>query len=233
VAQQAWQRDQNQARQHDATPVRPATSGTAHVTQGTGPRDSATRDSAPRDGATRDNTPRDSAPRDNTPRDSAPRDNTSRDSGTHPVRLTSRGAVLVMVCVFGLGFLLASLFGATVVTGFAFVLGAAVAARYTKQADLLTVAVSPPLAFFCVLVLVKAVTASGNVLVSVLEGCALTLASLAPWLFIGVAVNFVIASVRGLPRCVGELRRSLHPATATTRASGKPLTGTGERPSAS
>jgi uncharacterized protein DUF6542 len=156
-----------------------------------------------------------------------------RDSGPRPVRLTSRGAVLVMICVFALGFLLASLFGATVVTGLAFVLGAAVAARYAKQADLLTIAVSPPLVFFCVLVLDKAVTASGSVLVSVLEGCALTLASLAPWLFIGVAVNLVIALARGLPRCVGELRRSLHPATAAPRPPGKPLTSTAERPPAS
>lgn len=129
---------------------------------------------------------------------------------------------MLMICVFSLGFLVAPLFGAAVLTGLAFVLGAAAAARYTKQTDLLTVVVSPPLVFFCVLVFVKAVTASGSVLVSVLEGCALTLAGLAPWLFIGVAVNLVIAWAGGLPRCIGELRRGLHPATALARPTSKP-----------
>lgn len=185
VAQQAWQRDENQAWPQDARPVRPVTTG-----------------------------------------------NEPRASDASPVRLTSRGAVLLMICVFALGFLLASLFGAMVLAGLAFVLGTAAAARYTKAADLLTVAVSPPLVFFCVLVCVKAVTGSGNLLISILEGCALALAGLAPWLFIGVVVNLVIAWVRGLPRCIADLRRSLSPAAALAREAGSLITAASEQPPA-
>lgn len=137
-----------------------------------------------------------------------------------------------MICVFALGFLLGSLFGTPVLTGVAFVLGAALAARYTKAADLLTVVVLPPLVFFCVLVCVKAVTGTGNLLVSVLEGCALALAGLAPWLFIGVVVNLVIAWARGLPHCIADFRRSLSPAAALAATAGSPLTATGEGPPA-
>jgi hypothetical protein len=150
-------------------------------------------------------------------RPTAPRAARPADAA-RPVRLTSRGAVLLMICIFALGLLAASLFGPTILAGIAFVLGAAVAARYTKPADLLTIAVSPPLVFFCVLVFVKAVSASGNVVVSVIEGCALALASLAPWLFAGVVINLVIAWIRGLPRCVADLRLSLSPASARARA---------------
>lgn len=185
MAQQAWQRDENQAWQQDEQPVRPVTTGTERP---------------------------------------AP--------DARPVRLTSRGAVLLMICVFMLGFLLGSLIGMPLLTGLAFVLGAALAARYTKAADLLTVVVSPPLVFFCLLICVKAVTGTGNVLVSVLEGCALALAGLAPWLFIGVVVNLVIAWVRGLPRCVADFRRSLSPAAALAATAGSPLTAAGERPPA-
>jgi uncharacterized protein DUF6542 len=137
-----------------------------------------------------------------------------------------------MICVFALGFLLASLFGAAVLAGLAFMLGAAAAARYTKAADLLTVAVSPPLVFFCVLVCVKAVTGSGNLLISILEGCALALAGLAPWLFAGMLVNLVIAWARGLPRCVADLRRSLSPAAALAREAGSLVTAATEQPPA-
>lgn len=185
MAQQAWQRDENQAWQQDAQPVRPVTIGDER-----------------------------------------------RAPDARPVRLTSRGAALLMICVFMLGFLLGSLFGTPVLTGLAFVLGAAAAARYTKAPDLLTVVVSPPLVFFCVLVAVKAVTGTGNLLVSVLEGCALALAGLAPWLFIGVAVNLVIAWVRGLPRSIADLRRSLSPAAALAAGASSPLTATSEPPPA-
>lgn len=185
MAQQAWQRDENQSWQPDAQPAGPVST-------------------------------------------SAER----RVPAARPVRLTSRGAALLMISVFALGFLLGSLFGTPVLTGLAFVLGAAAAARYTKSADLLTVVVSPPLVFFCVLVAVKAVTGTGNLLVSVLEGCALALAGLAPWLFIGVAVNLVIAWVRGLPRSIADLRRSLSPAAALAAGASSPLTATSEPPPA-
>jgi hypothetical protein len=86
-----------------------------------------------------------------------------------------------------------------------FVLGAAAAARYTKQPDLLTVTVTPPLLFFCALIGVKLVTA-GSSLVSVLAESLLTLAAVAPWLFAGVALNVGIGMFRGLPRSLADLR---------------------------
>jgi hypothetical protein len=127
-----------------------------------------------------------------------------------------------MVAAFILGLLADALFGWAVLAGVAFVLGSAAAARYTKAADLLKVAVTPPLVFFCVLVCVKAMSATGNVAVSVIGGSALTLASIAPWLFVGTAANLIIGCARGLPRCVGDLRRSLSSAAAAPPEASRP-----------
>jgi hypothetical protein len=176
VAQQAWQRDENQAWRHDAPTIRP---------------DADIPTPGPPAGA---------------------------------VRLTSRGAVLLMAAAFILGLLADALFGWAVLAGVAFVLGSAAAARYTKAADLLKVAVTPPLVFFCVLLCAKAMSATGNVAVSVIGGSALTLASIAPWLFAGTAVNLIIGYARGLPRCVGDLRRSLSPPATAARDAGRPTT---------
>jgi hypothetical protein len=52
------------------------------------------------------------------------------------------------------------------------------------------------------------------------EGAALTLANVAPWLFIGVVLSLIIAWFRGLPRCVAELRRDLRPELAGRRPAG-------------
>lgn len=191
MAQQAWERGEQQEWRQDASVVRPAAAGTAEraaaahaAAGGTATAGQPTAPAAPAG-------------------DTAP-----------AVRLTSRGAVLLMIGVFTLGLLATGLFGWAVLTGLGFVAGASAAARYTRSTDLLTVAVTPPLVFFCVLLGAKAVTAQGNMLVSVIEGSALALASIAPWLFAGVVVNLVIAWVRGLPRCVSELRRSLIPPAA-------------------
>jgi len=93
--------------------------------------------------------------------------------------------------------------------GASFVLGCAAAAWWTKPRDLLSVVVSPPVLFFCALLIVKALTSTGNMLVSMAEGATLTLAGVAPWLFAGLAVSVIIACFRGLPRCVRDLRRDL------------------------
>jgi hypothetical protein len=52
------------------------------------------------------------------------------------------------------------------------------------------------------------------------EGAALTLANVAPWLFIGVVLSLIIAWFRGLPHCVAELRRDLRPELARRRPTG-------------
>jgi hypothetical protein len=123
------------------------------------------------------------------------------------VRLTGRGAVLLMVAACALGLLAQSVTGWAVLAGLGFAAGAAAAARYTKPADLLTVAVTPPLVFFCVLLVFKGVSATGNVLFSIAGGSALSLAGVAPWLFVGTAVSLTIAFFRGLPGCIADLRR--------------------------
>ncbi len=123
-----------------------------------------------------------------------------------------------MVLVFFIGVLAASWLHWGPLAGLSFLAGSAAAAWYTKRRDLLTVAVSPPLLFFIVVVCVKALTASGSTLLSTVEGTALTLANVAPWLFAGLVLALIIAWFRGLPRCVAELRRDLRPDLARGRA---------------
>jgi hypothetical protein len=121
-------------------------------------------------------------------------------------RLTGRGAILGMLVVFFLGLLVASWLHWAPLAGGSFVLGCAAAARWTKPRDLLSVVVSPPALFLIALLGVKALTATGSVLISVAEGTVLTLADIAPWLFAGVAVSLIIACFRGLPQCIRDLR---------------------------
>ncbi|HEY5986893.1 MAG TPA: DUF6542 domain-containing protein [Streptosporangiaceae bacterium] len=124
--------------------------------------------------------------------------------------LTGRGAVLLMLTVFTIGVLGGPMLGWTPLAGIAFLLGAAAAAGYTRPADLLTVAVTPPLLFGCVLIVVK-VTATGGALLPTFGESLLTLAGVAPWLFAGVALNLIIGLCRGLCGCLAELRRDAHP----------------------
>jgi hypothetical protein len=132
-----------------------------------------------------------------------------------PVILTGRGAVLLMVAAFTTGLLGAAWLGWTAVAGITFLLGAGAAARYTKPADLLTVAATPPLLFFCAVIGVTLVTAGGS-LASASAAGLLTLASVAPWLFAGVAVNLIIGWFRGLSRCLAELRDAPRPKPVRT-----------------
>jgi hypothetical protein len=137
--------------------------------------------------------------------------------------LTGRGAIAGMLLLFLVSLLLASWLGWGVLAGASFVIGSVAAAWYTRPRDLLAVAVSPPLLFFCALVCVKALTAQGAVIISTVEGTALTLANVAPWLFAGVILYLIVAWARGLTRCVTELRLGLRPDLPRTRA-GRPAT---------
>jgi hypothetical protein len=122
---------------------------------------------------------------------------------------------MLMTAVFGLGVAVQGLAGSAVLAGLAYVLGSAAAARYTRRADLITAAVAPPLVFFCLLLLGAAVSATGNTLLSVAGGSALSLARTAPWLFAGTAVGLIIGWFRGLPGCLAQLRSDLRPWGAT------------------
>jgi hypothetical protein len=129
-------------------------------------------------------------------------------------RLTGRGAVVGMAVLFTAGLLTASWLGLTVLAGVFFVLGGALAARYTRPADLLIVALSPPVLFAAALIFVEALTAQGSLLLSVVAGSVVALATLAPWLAGGAVLTVVIAWRRGLPQCVRNLRRDLRAAQA-------------------
>ena len=126
-----------------------------------------------------------------------------------PARLTGRGAVLGMAVVFTVGLLAASWLGVIMLAGIFFVLGCALAAWYTRPADLLTVVLAPPLLFSGALIVVEALTASGSLLLSVAAGTVVVLASLALWLAAGLVVTVAIAWSRGLLQCIRDLRRDL------------------------
>jgi hypothetical protein len=124
-------------------------------------------------------------------------------------RLTGRGAVFTMAGVFLIGLLLAAWLGWAVLAGLAFVAGCVLAARYAATAALLTVVVSPPLLFLAAVILVSAVTVPGGLFLSVVVGSVVTLASVAPWLAVGMVLTVVITWIRGLPGCIQELCREL------------------------
>lgn len=142
----------------------------------------------------------------------------SERPGAPGARLTGRGAIAGMLALFFIGLLVSTWLHWGLLAGGSFLAGSVAAAWYTKPRDLLTVAVSPPLIFFCALICVKGLTASGSTVLSTVEGTALTLANVAPWLFAGVVLSLIVAWFRGLPRCVSDLRRDLRPDLARGRA---------------
>jgi hypothetical protein len=144
------------------------------------------------------------------------------------ILITGRGAVVVMLAMFTLGLFGASWLSQPAVAGAAFVAGNVTAAWYTRPRDLLTVAVTPPLLFCVALIGVKALTSTGDTAVAIAGGTAITLAVTAPWLLAGTAVSLIIACLRGLPRCVGELRRQLQP--GRSRPGAGPRAGMASRP---
>jgi hypothetical protein len=125
------------------------------------------------------------------------------------ILLTGRGAVMVMLAVFALGLLGASWTPWPVLAGAFFLIGSVAAVVYVSPGDLLMVTIVPPLLFGIALMAVKAATASGNVVLSIAEGTAITMAEVAPWLFAGMVLTLIIAWARGLRECVRDLRQDL------------------------
>ena len=123
------------------------------------------------------------------------------------LRLTGRGAILGLFVLLFLGILVSSWLNTGVLADLLFLLGCCVMAWYTKPGDLLSVSVSPPLAFFFACVLAKLITSSGGT--SAAEGILVTLATSAPWLFAGTALTIVIALRRGLLDNLRDLRAGL------------------------
>jgi hypothetical protein len=88
-----------------------------------------------------------------------------------------------------------------------FVAACVAIACYAKPSDLLPVAVCPPLAFFAACVCAELATSAGGT--SAAEGTLVTLATSAPWLFLGTAVTILIGLRRGLLDNIRDLRRAL------------------------
>jgi hypothetical protein len=118
-----------------------------------------------------------------------------------------------MFSLFFLGMVAAGWLHLGVLTGLSFVAGCALAARYTKRDGLLTAVLTPPLIFMIALVVREIMSAHGDTfrrtLTYAVEGIVLAMASVAPWLFIGVIIGVVVAMFRGLPQSVREFREVL------------------------
>ncbi len=123
------------------------------------------------------------------------------------IRLTGRGAILALVVLTFIGLLVSDLVGWGLLSNVTFVAACVAIACYARPTDLLPVTVCPPLAFFVACVCSKLITSAGGTLAA--EGTLFTLATSAPWLFLGTAVTIVIALRRGLLDNIRELRHGL------------------------
>ncbi|MFC6878298.1 DUF6542 domain-containing protein [Actinomadura yumaensis] len=125
--------------------------------------------------------------------------------------LTGRGGVVVMFGAALLGGLTARWFGVDVLAGAGFTAGCVLAALATRPADLLTLAVSPPLVFLVATALAVLATSAGDgsLLTSVSVGVLAALSTTAPWLFLGTILVLAITAPRGLVANARELRGKL------------------------
>ncbi|RAY14520.1 hypothetical protein DPM19_15650 [Actinomadura craniellae] len=125
--------------------------------------------------------------------------------------LTGRGGIVVIYGAALLGALLAGWLETAAPFGIAFAAGCALAALTTRPADLLTLAVSPPVAFLAAAFTVElgAALGDGSMLRSLLVGLVGALATGAPWLFLGTLLVVAITVPRGLLGNLRELRDQL------------------------
>ncbi|WP_017580602.1 DUF6542 domain-containing protein [Nocardiopsis valliformis] len=122
-----------------------------------------------------------------------------------PPRLTGRGGVLLIVVFSFAGTMLAHLTATPAAPGLAFTLACLITAAVVRPSDLLSLSVSPPIAYFVAVVAAESLLALGNEGFArvLILGLASRLAEVAPWLFLGTALVLVISVFRGLP---GNLR---------------------------
>jgi hypothetical protein len=94
--------------------------------------------------------------------------------------------------------------GLPAVDGGGFVAVCVAAALLVRPSDLLSLTVSPPLAYFAAALAAESVLTLGSAGFArgVAIGMATRLAEAAPWLFLGTALVLVIAVFRGLPGSV-------------------------------
>ncbi|MBB6173433.1 hypothetical protein HNR23_003493 [Nocardiopsis mwathae] len=132
--------------------------------------------------------------------------------GRAGVRLTARGGILGIVVLSFASAMIAPLVGMPGINGGAFVAACVVAALLVRPTDLLSLSVSPPLAYFTAILAAEAVLTLGEdgFARGVAIGIATRLADIAPWLFLGTALVLIIALFRGLPANVRDLGDELN-----------------------
>ncbi|MFC4560538.1 DUF6542 domain-containing protein [Nocardiopsis mangrovi] len=142
------------------------------------------------------------------PRGRAPRPRTDPvpPAASRGVRLTARGGILAIVALSFIAALLAHATGLAGINGGVFVAVCVATALVVRPADLLSLTVSPPLAYFVAALAAEALLTLGSPGFSrgVAIGMATRLADVAPWLFLGTALVLVIAVFRGLPSTVRD-----------------------------
>lgn len=140
------------------------------------------------------------------------------------VRLTVRGALVLIMAATLVGGVLQALLGPSMLTGLAFTGGCAAATVLVNRRELLSLVVSPPLVFFVTTMLIEVVRSlfAASPVQTFGLGMYTALSQGAPWLFGGSLLVVVIAWRRGLTRCVRELRDELKAAKASVP---RPRTG--------
>jgi hypothetical protein len=111
------------------------------------------------------------------------------------IKLTGRGAIVVLFAACLFGQLIAAWTGWSAVADALFVMSCGAVAYYTRTSGLRTVVVCPPLVFFAGVVCGQLITAPDAF--SAAEGILVTLGTSAPWLFTATALTVVIALTRG------------------------------------
>lgn len=118
-----------------------------------------------------------------------------------------------MFVVFLLTDLAAGWLSAAGLTGFGFAAGSAIAAGSARREDLLIVVATPPVIFLAAVTCAELIAAHADHAAisagSLAAGVFLAISATAPWLFGGLAGALIIAAVRGLRRCVSDLRADL------------------------
>ncbi|GHD30487.1 DUF6542 domain-containing protein [Nocardiopsis kunsanensis] len=142
----------------------------------------------------------------------APRPARPSSAPAGPLRLTGRGGVLLIVLFSVAGTMIAHAASWPAAPGIAFTAACLLTAATVRPPDLLSLSVSPPIAFFVSVVSAESVLALGNDGFTrvLMLGLASRLAEVAPWLFLGTALVLVIAVFRGLPGNLRELGDELN-----------------------
>ena len=135
--------------------------------------------------------------------------------------MTARGVMVAMFGLFLAADLAANWTGHEVPAGLSFLAACILGPYLVRRHALLQVVAAPPAIFFIALVITQVATAQGTgkhgKTLSVLEGTALILAALAPWLLSGAALGILAAIPRGLRPCTRELKQEIREDLAQRR----------------